>query len=169
MPLRYRDNLRDCGHPPFSAIWRRRISPSDGEVTERTIADRKGGGTWPGPQMAGCLCARSPCPPGGGRVFQDITRHRFFNTNNLWVHLPHPGPVAQTVRWVFAPAPDSQQQNQWDLTRPTSTPIHQLETAMGLAISLLTTTAAISVLRNRFRPCEKQKTICWRFGSMPMC
>ena len=28
------------------------------------------------------------CPPEDESAFQDINRHRYFNTNNLWISLP---------------------------------------------------------------------------------
>lgn len=56
------------------------------EVTARTASDRKGG------HLAlrdGHLILResAQCPDADLDAFQDIERHRYFNTNNLWLHL----------------------------------------------------------------------------------
>ena len=58
------------------------------EVADRTAADRKGG------HLArrtsdGRLVLResAQCPDADMDAFQDIERHRYFNTNNLWINL----------------------------------------------------------------------------------
>ena len=59
------------------------------QVAERTAADKKGGH----------LCTRlsdgrfmlresAMCPDDDKASFEDISKHKFFNTNNLWVNLP---------------------------------------------------------------------------------
>jgi len=59
------------------------------QVAERTAADKKGGH----------LCRRlsdgrfmlresAMCPDDDKASFEDISKHKFFNTNNLWVNLP---------------------------------------------------------------------------------
>jgi UTP--glucose-1-phosphate uridylyltransferase len=42
------------------------------------------------PRLAGKLMLRESamCPDADKAAFEDITRHKFFNTNNLWVNLP---------------------------------------------------------------------------------
>src|SRR5207248_6825545 len=56
------------------------------EVAERTPSDRKGGHL---AQRAGKLLLResAQCPEADLPAFQDIQRHRFFNTNSLWMRL----------------------------------------------------------------------------------
>src|SRR5437016_6553695 len=58
------------------------------EVAERTASDRKGGHL---ARRNGKLLLResAQCPESDLPAFQDIERHRFFNTNNLWVRLDH--------------------------------------------------------------------------------
>ncbi len=58
------------------------------EVADRTPADRKGGHLAQRPDGQLILRELAQCPPDEMDAFQDITRYRYFNTNNLWVHLP---------------------------------------------------------------------------------
>jgi len=53
-----------------------------------TPADRKGGhlARLPGGRLI--LRETAQCPPEDRAAFEGISRHRFFNSNNLWLHLP---------------------------------------------------------------------------------
>jgi UDP-N-acetylglucosamine pyrophosphorylase len=63
------------------------------EVTARTASDRKGGHLALRPAQSGhggdqfLLRESAQCPASDLDAFQDIARHRFFNTNNLWLRL----------------------------------------------------------------------------------
>src|SRR4029078_8760131 len=60
------------------------------EVAERTAADRKGGHLARRKSDGRLLLRESAqCPKEDESEFQDITRHRYFNTNNLWLRLDH--------------------------------------------------------------------------------
>ena len=102
------------------------------EVAERTAADRKGGHlARRGDRLV--LRESAQCAPEDEPAFQDITRHRYFNTNSLWLDLDAlherlanapeglPLPVISNAKTVLADDPDSP-------------PCLQLETAMGAAI-----------------------------------
>lgn len=122
------------------------------EVTRRTEADKKGG------HLATRRADGQPllrevaqCPDEDAAAFQDITRHRYFNTNNLWVRLDalksfmeaHGGvmplPVIRNVKTVDP--------------RDAATPkVYQLETAMGAAIQCFPGARAVCVPRSRFFP-----------------
>lgn len=59
------------------------------QVAERTAADKKGGHL--ARRLAdGRLMLRESamCPDEDKASFEDISKHKFFNTNNLWVNLP---------------------------------------------------------------------------------
>lgn len=115
------------------------------EVTRRTELDRKGGHL---AQTVGGLCLRerAQCAPEDLPYFEDIQRHQFFNTNNLWLRLEalkeHPQPELPLIL----------NRKSVDPTRPDSTPVYQLESAMGAAISHFPRSAALEVPRTRFLP-----------------
>jgi len=124
------------------------------EVTERTPGDRKGGHLAQMPDGRLLLREIAQCPPEEMDAFQNIQRFGYFNTNNLWVHLPSLHAVLQQYSGVL-PLPLIRNSKPVDPSQPDSTPVYQLETAMGLAISIFSGAQAISVPRNRFRPVKK--------------
>ena len=122
------------------------------EVTPRTEADKKGG------HLAvrradGQLILRevAQCPEEDVPYFRDITRHRYFNTNNLWIRLDalrdfmreHGGVVPLPV------ISNEKHVNPRDAATPA---VYQLETAMGAAIQCFAGAQAVSVPRSRFFP-----------------
>ena len=70
---------------------------------------------------------------GGSRRLQDIQRHRYFNTNNLWLRLDH---LAEALRrnGGLLPLPVITNVKTLDPRDKKSPPVYQLETAMGAAI-----------------------------------
>lgn len=120
------------------------------EVTARTPSDRKGG------HLAlkdGRLLLResAQCPDEDMEAFQDITRHRYFNTNNLWLRLDRLKETLDTAGG-FLPLPVIQNKKTVDPRDKKSTPVYQLESAMGAAIECFDDAAAIAVPRTRFAP-----------------
>lgn len=120
------------------------------EVTARTPSDRKGG------HLAvrdGHLILResAQCPEDDLEAFQNIERHRYFNTNNLWLRLDRLRD-ALAESGGFLPLPVIQNRKTVDPRDKTSTAVVQLETAMGAAIECFPDSAAISVPRSRFAP-----------------
>lgn len=122
------------------------------EVTRRTAADRKGG------HLATRRADGQPllrevaqCPEEDVAAFQDIEKHRYFNTNNLWVRLDVlrqfmadnggviPLPVICNVKTV-------------DPRDASTQKVYQLETAMGAAIQCFPGARAVCVPRTRFFP-----------------
>ena len=81
------DNLGAVLDPRILAWIAREEVPFVMEVAERTEADRKGGHL--ARRRDGGLVLReiAQTPDDDVDAFQDITRHRFFNTNTLWVDL----------------------------------------------------------------------------------
>lgn len=124
------------------------------EATDRTLGDRKGGHLAQTPEGGLLLREIAQCPPEEVDEFQDVERYRFFNTNNLWVHLPSLAAVLEEHGGLL-PLPLIRNSKPVDPTQPDSTPVYQLETAMGLAISVFPGAQAIVVPRNRFRPVKK--------------
>ena len=121
------------------------------EVTDRTAADRKGGHLAQRPDGQLILRELSQCPPDEAEQFQDIRRYRYFNTNNLWVHLPTLQATLQAHDGLLD-LPLIRNEKPIDPTRPTSPRVYQLETAMGSAIALFPGAQALVIPRSRFVP-----------------
>jgi len=122
------------------------------EVAQRTDADKKGGHLARDSKTGGLLLRESAqCPEEDEKAFQDISKHTFFNTNNLWVDL-----VA--LKSIFEkhggsiPLPVMKNAKTVDPRDKASTPVLQLETAMGAAISCFDGATAVVVPRERFAP-----------------
>ncbi len=59
------------------------------QVCERTAADKKGGHLAIRKSDGKFILRESAmCPDPDKAAFEDITKHKYFNTNNLWVNLP---------------------------------------------------------------------------------
>ncbi|MFT4177496.1 MAG: UTP--glucose-1-phosphate uridylyltransferase [Luteolibacter sp.] len=122
------------------------------EVTRRTAADRKGG------HLAvrkadGRLLLRevAQCPDEDLEAFQDIDRHRYFNTNSLWLRLDLLKAQLAEDSGVL-PLPMICNNKTVDPRDKKSTPVVQLEVAMGAAIECFEGSTAIEVPRSRFVP-----------------
>jgi UDP-N-acetylglucosamine pyrophosphorylase len=122
------------------------------EVTERTAADRKGGHL-ARRKSDGRLVLResAQCPKEDEGEFQDITRHRYFNTNNLWLRLDHLRGELERNAGVI-PLPLIRNVKTVDPRKPDSPKVLQLESAMGAAIESFQRTTAVVVPRTRFSP-----------------
>jgi UDP-N-acetylglucosamine pyrophosphorylase len=120
------------------------------EVAERTLCDRKGGHL---AQRDGKLLLResAQCPEADQAAFQDIQRHRFFNTNNLWLRLDALKELLD-AHGGFVPLPLIKNAKTVDPRNKSSLPVFQLETAMGAAIESFQNAGAIVVPRRRFAP-----------------
>ena len=124
------------------------------EVADRTEADRKGGHLARRPDGGLLLREIAQCPAGDMDAFQDIGRHRYFNTNNLWLHLPTLRDTLE-ARDHELDLPMIRNRKTVDPRDPDSTPVYQLETAMGSAIAVFRGAEAIRVPRVRFAPVKK--------------
>ncbi|MFO0750090.1 MAG: UTP--glucose-1-phosphate uridylyltransferase [Myxococcota bacterium] len=132
------------------------------ECADRTAADKKGGHLAARPPSRGggyLLREVAQCPPDDVRFFQDITRHRFFNTNNVWVDLTAVKGLLDR-RGGRLGLPLIRNVKPIDPTEPASESVVQLETAMGAAIELFSdlgmdgreAAGAVRVGRERFVP-----------------
>lgn len=122
------------------------------EVTRRTEADRKGGHL-ARRKSDGRLVLResAQCPREDEAAFQDIGRHRFFNTNNLWLRLDLLKEALEAAGG-YLPLPMIRNVKTADPRDPGSPSVYQLETAMGAAIESFAGAQAIEVGRSRFAP-----------------
>lgn len=144
------DNLGATLDPRILAWFADSGRPFLMEVTARTASDRKGGHL---ASESGRLILResAQCPDTDMDAFQDITRHRFFNTNNLWLRLDRLRDALHESGG-FLPLPVIQNKKTVDPRDKKSTPVLQLETAMGAAIACFDDSAALVVPRSRFAP-----------------
>jgi len=124
------------------------------EVADRTEADKKGGhlAQWPNGQLI--LRESAQCPTADETTFQDITRHKYFNTNNLWVNLPALKQLMAAKNNILGLAMIRNSKTV-DPRDKTSTPVYQLETAMGSAIAVFDGAGAVRVPKTRFAPIKK--------------
>ena len=146
------DNLGAQPDPRFLRWFAESGVPFVMEVTRRTEADKKGGHLATRKSDGQPLLREiAQCPDEDVAAFQDITKHRYFNTNNLWIRLDAlqdylsanggvlPLPVIRNVKTVDP--------------RDAATPqVYQLETAMGAAIQCFPGARAVCVPRSRFFP-----------------
>jgi UTP--glucose-1-phosphate uridylyltransferase len=121
------------------------------EAADRTEADRKGGHL--ARRRGGGLVLRESAqtPEEDEDAFQDITRHRFFNTNNLWVDLRALDRALREGGGALE-LPLIVNRKTVDPKDPSSPAVVQLETAMGAAIAIWDGAQAVRVPRTRLAP-----------------
>jgi UDP-N-acetylglucosamine pyrophosphorylase len=122
------------------------------EVCDRTEADKKGGHLARHKETGTLLLRESAqCADEDTKEFQNITKHRYFNTNNLWISLPALRQALDKHNGVL-PLPTIRNSKTIDPTDSKTEKVYQLETAMGTAISLFDNATAVVVPRTRFAP-----------------
>jgi UTP--glucose-1-phosphate uridylyltransferase len=120
------------------------------EVTERTEADRKGGHlARRGDRFV--LRETAQTPDEDLAALQDITRHRYVNTNNLWVDLQVLARVLDEGGGVLG-LPLIVNRKTVDPGDKSTPEVFQLETAMGAAIGVFDGAQPLRVPRRRFSP-----------------
>ncbi|MDP3428110.1 MAG: UTP--glucose-1-phosphate uridylyltransferase, partial [Humidesulfovibrio sp.] len=121
------------------------------EVARRTQLDRKGGHL-ARIKESGRLMLReqAQCPDSELGSFADIEKHRYFNTNSLWVDLEVLERVF--VENLMMPLDLIINPKTLDPRNPESPAVLQVETAMGSAISAFEDARAVLVPRSRFAP-----------------
>lgn len=121
------------------------------EVAERTVSDRKGGHLARLKKNEHLVLREvAQCPDDDLGAFRDISRHRFFNTNSLWVDLRALDEIFLTRHMMpldLIVNPKTLNPRDGD-----SPPVFQVETAMGSAISAFEHAKAVHVPRTRFAP-----------------
>jgi UTP--glucose-1-phosphate uridylyltransferase len=145
------DNLGAVLDPRILAWLADSGAPFLMEVADRTSSDRKGGHLARRTSDGGLVLREiAQTPDEDVDAFQDTSRHRYFNTNTLWVDL-------HALRDVLGGAgvidlPMIVNRKTVDPGDKSSTPVIQLETAMGAAIGVFEGAAALRVPRSRFVP-----------------
>jgi UTP--glucose-1-phosphate uridylyltransferase len=139
------DNLAAVLDPRILAWMAGEEAPFVMEVADRTAADRKGGHIARRRSDGGLLLREvAQCPDEDLDAFQDVARHRYFNTNTIWFDLRAIAgslrlPLIRNVKTV-------------DPSDPTSPEVVQIETAMGAALGVIDGARALRVPRSRFTP-----------------
>lgn len=127
------------------------------EVTDRTWMDRKGGHLARLKDGRLILREAAQCPEEDRQSFQDISRHCYFNTNNLWVNLLELKKILKENNNLLN-LPMICNRKKINPTDPDSKEVFQLESAMGTAIAIFNNASALRVSRTRFAPvknCEE--------------
>jgi UTP--glucose-1-phosphate uridylyltransferase len=124
------------------------------EVADRTEMDKKGGHLARHADGHLLLRESAQCHDDDVDAFQDINRHRYFNTNNLWLHLPTLQKVMDE-RDNQLGLPLLRNAKTIDPRDADSTAVYQIETAMGSAIALFPGATALRVPRSRFAPVKE--------------
>lgn len=148
------DNLGAILEPSILGYFVKNELPFMMEVADRTEADKKGGHLAKLPTGQLILRESAQCPDEDMATFQDIARHQYFNTNNLWLHLPTLHGLLAAKENVLGLAMIRNSKT-LDPRDPTSPPVYQLETAMGSAIAVFEGAQAVRVPRTRFAPIKK--------------
>lgn len=122
------------------------------EVIDRTEADKKGGHLAYRRDGGGLVLREIAQTPDEDLVaFQDVTRHRFFNANTIWLNLPALRSTLDARDGVLG-LPMIVNRKTVDPTDKSSPAVIQLETAMGAAIDVFDGARALHVPRERFIP-----------------
>lgn len=146
------DNLGATCDPRIPAHLAGQGIPYLAEVTERTRNDRKGG------HLARrrsdgrtILRDNAQVAPDEDHYFQDTERHVYFHVNNLWLDLEALARELDERDGVLG-LPIIVNRKTVDPTRSDSTPVIQIESAMGTAVEVFEGAQALLVPRTRFRP-----------------
>jgi len=145
------DNLGAVCDATLLGFMIERDLPFLAETADRTAADRKGGHL--ARRGDGQLIVResAQCPDADEAAFQDIDRHRYFNTNSLWIDLTALEALMEELDGILG-LPMIRNAKTVDPRDDASTPVYQLETAMGAAIQVFRGAGAVRVPRTRFAP-----------------
>jgi UTP--glucose-1-phosphate uridylyltransferase len=145
------DNLGAVLEPRILTWLAREEIPFLMEVADRTEADRKGGHIARAPDGGLVLRESAQTPDEDMDAFQDVARHRYFNTNTLWVDLQALAAQLESQDG-FLGLPMIANRKTVDPSDSSSTEVIQIETAMGAAIGVFDGAQAIRVPRQRFVP-----------------
>jgi len=146
------DNLGAVLDPKLAAAFLHSRAPFLMEVVRRTKADRKGGHLARRREDGRLVLRETAQTPEEDReALQDVGRHRYGNTNNLWVNLVALDRVLGERSGVLG-LPVIVNRKTVDPSDESSPEVFQLETAMGAAIEVFDGAEAIEVSRTRFAP-----------------
>ena len=146
------DNLGSTVDPRIVAHMETESIPFLMEVVLGTEADRKAGHI-ARRRSDGQLVLRESVqtPPEDADSFRDVERWRYYNTNTLWVDLERLDALLEQGGGALE-LPVIVNRKTVDPRDPDSTPVVQLESAMGAAIGCFAGARLLLVPRTRFAP-----------------
>ncbi|WP_328328598.1 UTP--glucose-1-phosphate uridylyltransferase [Kribbella sp. NBC_00382] len=146
------DNLGATPDGRIAAWMAEHDVPFGMEVCRRTRSDRKGGHVAVR-KSDGRLILRDSAQvhADDDKYFQDVARHKTFNTNNLWIDLDRLADLMAGHDGVLG-LPIIVNRKTVDPAISSSPKVIQLETAMGTAIETFEGSQAVIVDRSRFKP-----------------
>jgi UTP--glucose-1-phosphate uridylyltransferase len=146
------DNLGARVDPRIAGLLAEREIPFMMEVIEGSPAERKGGHI-ARRRADGRLLLRevAQTPPGEEDSFRDYKRWRYYNTNSVWLDLRVLADVLERSDGVME-LPLIVNRKTVDPRDPSTTPVIQLESAMGAAIHSFPGAQLLCVPRRRFIP-----------------
>jgi UTP--glucose-1-phosphate uridylyltransferase len=149
------DNLGAVPDGEIAAWFAASGAPYAAEMCRKTPADVKGG------QLVvrrsdGRIVQRETAQthPDDMAVSLDASRHPYFHTNNLWFDLEALAAELDRTGGVLE-LPLIRNDKTVDPTDASSTPVVQIESAMGAAVAVFSGATAIEVERERFLPVKK--------------
>ncbi len=146
------DNLGAVLEPRILDWFATEELPFLSESTDRTEADRKGGHLARRREDGGLVLRETAQTPDEDvEAFENVSRHRYFNCNNIWVDLRALDRTLDERDGVLG-LPMIVNRKTVDPGDSSSPGVVQLETAMGAAIGVFEGAAAIRVPRSRFAP-----------------
>ena len=149
------DNLGGVLDLEILSYFSEREIPFMMECCKRTEADKKGGHLAIRKSDNQLILREiAQCSKEDKGYFEDIEKHEYFNTNNLWLRLDILKEIMDKNNGILK-LPIILNEKTVDPINPNSTKVIQLESAMGSAIECLKGSSAIVVPRNRFVPIKK--------------
>ena len=145
------DNLGAVLEPRILAWMASEGLPFAMEVTDRTEADRKGGHIARRRDGGYVLRETAQTPEEDLEALQDISRHRYVNTNNLWIDLEALQRLMAERDGVLG-LPLIVNRKTVDPGDKSTPAVYQLETAMGAAVGVFEGARPVRVTRARFSP-----------------
>src|SRR3954451_17263119 len=148
------DNLAAVLDERILAWMAAEAAPFVMEVADRTEADRKGGhvARWADGDRSGLLLREvAQTAEEDLDAFQDVARHRYFNTNTIWLDLRSVAAELERRGGVLG-LPLIRNRKTVDPSDKGSPEVFQIETAMGAALGVIEGARALRVPRSRFTP-----------------
>jgi len=145
------DNLGSAIDPTILGYLAESNAPVLMEVVDRSEMDIKGGFPVYRHDGSPLLWETAQCPPEDIYIYQDVHYFKHFNANNIWINLSKLKIEMQRNENNLH-LPMIRNEKTIDVKDKNSTPVYQLETAMGSIVSVNKDAQLIKVPNDRFCP-----------------